>query len=122
MAKNFAGSFAGYGRHTINDFLFQLAFHPHTPAHVICQDDGLYNEFKTHLHIYMKRYSEPTFLTLSATVANDSNPFHFNEKSNTSYTESWVQVFRRTKTFVPQELYNCYASLGLLDKTHTIGM
>lgn len=121
MAKNVAGSFAGYGRHTINDFLFELAIHPHTPAYVICQNDEVYEKFKNHLHDYMEAYWGPKFLKLSATVANHQNPFHFNARSNTNYTAGWVQVFRRTTTFVSKVLYNQYAEQGLLDTTHTIG-
>lgn len=122
MAKNVAGCFAGYGRHTINDFLFQLAIHPHTPAYVICQDENTYKDFKAHLHTYMKQYHEPKFLNMAATVANNRNPFFFNKKSDDAYTAGWVQVFRRIKAFVPKALYNRYASRGLLDKDHTIGL
>lgn len=122
MATNAADSFAGYGRHTINDFLFQLAIHPHTPAYVICSDDITYTRFKAHLHTYMKQYREPKFLKMAATVTNDANPFSFNQKSDDAYIGAWVQVFRRTKAFVPKALYEHYASLGLLDKDHTIGL
>lgn len=122
MAKNVADSFAGYGRHTINDFLFQLAIHPHTPSYIICQDDTIYNEFKAHLHVYMKQYRQPKFLDIAATVTNNSNPFAFNQKSDEAYTAGWVQVFRRTKIFVPKALYNRYALCGLLDENHTIGL
>lgn len=122
MANNVADSFAGYGRHTINDFLFQLAIHPHTPAYVICEDDTTYNEFKAHLHVYMKQYRQPKFLHIAATVANSSNPFAFNKKSDEAYTSGWVQVFRRTKTFVPKALYDRYVLRGLLDENHTIGL
>lgn len=122
MAKNFADCFAGYGRHTINDFLYQMAIHPHTPAYVICDSDETYNDFKTHLHVYMKQYHEPKFLGVAATVANDLNPFSFNANSDEAYTAGWVQVFRRTKALVPKEIYDRYALLGLLDKEHTIGL
>lgn len=121
MATNAAGSFAGYGRHTINDFLYQAAIHPHTPAYVICQDDEIYNAFKAHLHTYMRQYREPKFLKIAATVANHPNPFSFNKKSDDAYTAGWVHVFRRTKVFVPKAIYDRYALLGLLDKDHTIG-
>lgn len=122
MAQNSFNCFAGYGQHTINDFLFQLAIHPHTPEHIICQNDKVYDEFKEHLHHYMNQFHGPRFLNGAATVANDNNPFYFNQSSNDEYIKSWVQVFRRTEIFVPKDLYNRYAERGLLDADHTVGM
>lgn len=123
MSSNTSNAFSGYGRHCINDFLYQLAIFPGTPPYIICEDEGRYQEFKTELHEYMFEFSKDEFLDETATVPrkSDGNPFVFNDRSNRVYTSKYIDVFRRTSKLVPREKYNRYLRAGLFDKEHTIG-
>ncbi|RDB24436.1 hypothetical protein Hypma_008475 [Hypsizygus marmoreus] len=114
-------AFSGFGPHTANDFLYQIALFPGTPSYIICLDDRKYTDFKVSLHTYMAQFYAPEFLSRVASVANDNNPFAFQGISNLTYTSSYTLVFRRTSVKVPRDLYNRYASLGLLDPEHIIG-
>lgn len=121
MASKKSDAFAGYGRHCINDFLYQLAIFPGTPSYIICRSEERYQEFKTHLHEYMTWYSTDEFLNDAASIPNTGNPFTFNERSHRTYTSRYIDVFRRASKRVPREIYNQHVRQGLLDKTHTIG-
>lgn len=124
MSSKKSDAFAGYGRHCINDFLYELAIYPGTPAYVICGDEKRYQEFKTCLHKYMVKYcDENKFLKEAATISKHEkfNPFAFNERSNRVYTSGYIHVFRRTTKRVPVDLYNRYVRDGLFDPKHTIG-
>lgn len=121
MSSKSSDAFAGYGRHCINDFLYQLAIYPGTPAYVICRNDTLYKEFKQHLHTYMLKYSSKAFLNDAASIPNSDNPFLFNDRSNRIYISKYIDVFRRTTKRVPKEIYNRHLREGLFDPSHTIG-
>lgn len=121
MASKKTNAFAGYGRHCINDFLFQLAIFPGTPSYIICRDEKRYQQFKTHLHEYMAQYSTEKFLNDAASIPHTGNPFTFNERSHRTYTSKYIDVFRRPSKRVPREIYNQHVRQGLLDTTHTIG-
>lgn len=123
MSSKTSNAFGGYGRHCINDFLYQLAIYPGTPPHIICEDEKKYQEFKTHLHMFMEKFSSKKFLNETATVStkNDGNPFGFNERSHERYTSGYIDVFRRTYKQVPRDIYNRHLLAGLFDPGHTIG-
>lgn len=121
MSSKTSDAFAGYGRHCINDFLYQLAIYPGTPAYVICRDETLYKEFKEHLNTYMLQYSSDSFLNDAASASNSDNPFSFNERSHRTYTSRYIDVFRRTTKRVPKNIYNRHLREGLFDPSHTIG-
>jgi hypothetical protein len=121
MCDNSNVAFSGFGRHTANDILYELALFPGTPCHVICRDGEVYEAFKAYLHHYMMKFEAKAFLAKLSSVTNSDNPFSFNETSNRNFLASAVKVFRRVKVSVPTELYNTYQLLGLLDPDHTIG-
>lgn len=121
MSSKKIDAFAGYGRHCINDFLYQLAIFPGTPCHIICRDELQYQQFKTHLHRYMARYSSDAFLDDTASIPNIGNPFTFNERSHRIYTSKYIDVFRRRSKQVPRDIYDQHVRQGLLDPKHTIG-
>lgn len=122
ICSNKFGAFAGFGRHTANDFLYLAATFPGTPAHIICQDSERYEKFKDLIYTYQSQFSDPAFYRLVSTSPNTNNPFAFNENSNRLYMERYIKVFQRTTAFVPNALYNQYQTQGLLDPDHIIGM
>lgn len=123
MHNNSGGAFSGFGRHLVNDFLFNVATHPGTPAISICGDDETFAEFSKGIPDYLKRFTEPHFMKTmtSSCVAGRKNPFEFNEDSNRHYMQHFIDVFRRCSVKVPKELYIKYLNKGLLDSRHTIG-
>ncbi|KIM35738.1 hypothetical protein M413DRAFT_57539, partial [Hebeloma cylindrosporum] len=123
MYNNSGGAFSGFGRHLVNDFLFNAAIHPGTPAISICEDDETFAELLEGIPEYLERFTVPQFYKpmASSCVPGRDNPFEFNEDSNRHYMQQYIDVFRRCSVHVPKELYEKYLTKGLLDSAHTIG-
>jgi formamidopyrimidine-DNA glycosylase len=121
LYKNQYHSFAGLGRHLINDFLYFAGIHPYTPSSKICDNNESFEAFTQQLIDYFHTFTSKKFLQLVATASNIDNPLGFNENSNRNYMGGWVHVYRRSITSVPATLYNSYASQGLFDSDHIIG-
>ncbi len=69
--------FNGWGRHTANDVLYDMAIWPLMPIRIICNDNDLFHRLKQGLVKYVSQWAEPTFLTLAAGDYNGTNPFDF---------------------------------------------
>lgn len=121
MTSKKSDAFAGYGRHCINNFLFQLVIFPGTPCYIICRDEPQYQQFKAHLHKYMAWYCSDAFLNNTASISNTGNPFTFNEQSHQVYTSQYIDVFHHTSKLVSRGIYHRHVCQGLLDPDHTIG-
>lgn len=123
MYNNSGGAFSGFGRHLVNDFLFNAAIHPGTPAISICEDDETFAELLEGIPEYLERFTVAQFYKTMASscVSGRENPFEFNEDSNRHYMQHYIDVFRRCSVQVPKELYMKYLKKGLLDSRHTIG-
>lgn len=121
MCGNTLGAFSGFGRHTVNDFLFQEAIFPGTPSYLLCQDDEVFERFVESLEGYLKSFDHDSFYKRTVSITNSTNPFAFNEKSNDQYMKHHILIFRRTTAKVDRELYERYCRAGLLDSDHTIG-
>ena len=123
MLNNSGGAFSGFGRHLVNDFLFNMAIHPGTPAISICKDNETFAEFLEGIPKYLERFTAPQFNKAmgSNCVLGRVNPFEFNEDSNRHYMHHYIDVFRHCSVQVPKELYIKYLKKGLLDSRHIIG-
>lgn len=97
MARNIFECFAGFGRHTINDFLFLAGIFPGTPSWYICEDNDRYLAFFHALVSYLARYEEPEFLKGAVSIANTENPFDFNDYSHVAYLAAYIFIFRRVR-------------------------
>ncbi|KAF8808875.1 hypothetical protein BYT27DRAFT_7222717 [Phlegmacium glaucopus] len=102
ICTNKSEAFAGFGRHTANDFLYLATMFPGTPAHIICQDSKHYEKFKDLIYTYQSQFSDPELHRLVSTSPNINNPFAFNENSNTLYMERYVKVFWCTTSLCSQ--------------------
>jgi len=123
ICTNSGGAFSGFGRHLANDFLFNAAIHPATPAIYICEDDESFTELLEGIPAYLKRFTRREYYNpmLAGRSLDRKNPFEFHENSNRHYMQSYIDVFRRCSVQVPKELYVKYLKKGLLDHRHTIG-
>lgn len=114
--------FAGFGRHTVHDFLHKLGIWPNTPPAVICASDTLYEAFKALLHTYPAMFSSPTYRTRCLSTPNSHSSLSFNYKSDGNYLRQYVWVFRKSIVRMERDDYNRFLKAGLFDPAHTIGM
>lgn len=121
MCRNRCGAFSGFGRHTINDFLYLYMIFPGTPSYKICTDDILFKKLEAAIPEYMGKWTSKDFYTNCCGGVNSNNPFEYNYKAQKHYVQSYIEVFRRTCVKVPKNLYNKYLEEGLFDPDHTIG-
>lgn len=121
ICANSLGAFSGFGRHTMNDFLFGEAIFPGMPSYLLCENDKVFEDFVSAIEEYLKSFATDEFYTTIVSVANSRNPFVFNEKSNDRYMKHHIKVFRRTQAKVNHDLYIRYCRLGYLDPNHTMG-
>jgi len=122
ICANSLGAFSGFGRHTMNDFLFGEAIFPGMPSYLLCEDDQRFEDFVSAIEAYLKSFTTDEFYNKIVSVTNSCNPFAFNDKSNEQYMKRHIMVFRRTWAKVNSDLYIRYCRLGYLDPDHTMGM
>jgi hypothetical protein len=123
ICNNSLGAFSGFGRHTANDFLFNLVLFPGMPSYEICSNDEQFQEFEEAIHNYHLQFSTDEFFDAVTCVgiSHAENPFAFQERANKDYMSRYILVFRRIQAMVPISLYQKYVEHGLLDDKHTIG-
>lgn len=121
MSDNRCGAFEGFGRHTINDFLYLCMIFPGTPSYRICLDDTIFAKLEVAIPKYMENWTSATYHSNCSGGVNTNNPFDYNYKAQKKYVQLHIQVFRRTCVKVPEKLYNEYLEAGLFDPDHTIG-
>lgn len=112
--------FNGFGKHTAMDLLHELRILPHMPVSQLVSDDALFQRLECGILQFVDRFGSD-FLRKCAGETNTTNPFEFNEGSNTHYISSYVCVYRRRRVRISTELYNTYMLDGLLDPNHVIG-
>ncbi|KAI0336892.1 hypothetical protein BDW22DRAFT_1488608 [Trametopsis cervina] len=114
--------FNGFGKHTAADVLHDIGVLPHIPAGVVADDDNLYARLRQGIVSYTEDFKNPKFLLKCAGDSNAANPFAFHQKADDHYISSYVRVYRRQSVRMPKALYDFYASNGLFDPEHTIGL
>jgi hypothetical protein len=121
ICANSLGAFSGFGRHTMNDFLFGEAIFPGMPSYLLCENDKIFENFVSVIEAYLGSFATDDFYNRIVSAVNSSNPFAFNEKSHEQYMKRHITVFRRTWAKVDRDLYIRYCRLGYLDPDHTMG-
>jgi hypothetical protein len=94
ICNNSLGAFSGFGRHTSNDFLFNEAIFPGMPSYLLCEDDEVFSDFISAIEAYLKSYTTDEYYQRVVSVTNSTNPFSFNESSNSNYMKRYILVFR----------------------------
>ena len=123
ICANSGRAFSEFGCHLTNDFLFNVAIHPRTPAIYICKDDKAFADLLEGIPKYLGCFTQPEYYMpiLAGHSPSWENPLEFHEDSNCHYMQSYIDIFQHCRIQVPKELYMKYVKKGLLDHRHTIG-
>ncbi|KAJ7235950.1 hypothetical protein C8J57DRAFT_1248054 [Mycena rebaudengoi] len=116
------GPGAGIGQHLANDLLFLLAIHPDTPAIELCADNTIYDRLLNFLPGFMAHWFSREFIKSCGGRVNSTNPFAFNDTSDSNFRAHQVHVYRKENARLEAELFALYQSQGFLDPDHTIGL
>ncbi|KAJ7233257.1 hypothetical protein C8J57DRAFT_1532615 [Mycena rebaudengoi] len=114
------GPGAGIGQHLANDLLFLLAIHPDTPAIELCADNTIYDRLLNFLPGFMAHWFSREFIKSCGGRVNSTNPFAFNDTSDSNFRAHQVHVYRKENARLEAELFALYQSQGFLDPDHTI--
>ncbi|KAI0086221.1 hypothetical protein BDY19DRAFT_1059081 [Irpex rosettiformis] len=86
-------NFNGFGKHTAMDLLHSLRFLPHMPVSELVRSDSYFDRLRNCIFDYLAKFDKPAFFQKFA-----------------------------ARVRVPVSVYNLFASAGLFDPLHTIGM
>lgn len=114
--------FNGYGEHTGNDVLHEMAIHPLTPTWVVFQDACLRSFFINFVFDYSQRWVSSGFKRFCAVVSNSLIPFSYNAPSALYYWSYAVRVYRCCETRVSIALARRLSMKGMLDPNHVLGV
>jgi hypothetical protein len=121
MHSNAQNCFAGFGRHTITDFLHSINLHPSTPPHEVCKEEDTFQSFRTGLLLFLDSWVSKGYQNHVCTRNNDENPFGFHKYADNRFTQSFIKVFRKAFCLISVDTYTDLARRGMFDPYHVIG-
>jgi len=79
ICNNSGGTFIGFGCYLANDFLFNVAIHPATPAIDLCTNDNWFIDLPNRIESYLEWFIHKKFYTkiLAGHNVNQHNSFEF---------------------------------------------